>query len=523
MRPYESWQDTHDPAVRLEDAAETGHLATVITALLPALEQFLRFDPSEQTARQRETWTAQLDVPLPQVGAGAEAVLTLLRDVVIPHGLRIGAPGFSGWVTTMPTTIPVAANLAAVVAGAGYQCIQSFNFLEAQALRWLADLVDLPPTYQGLFTSGGSVANLVGLGAARQQAAERLGFDPARDGLETLPKPRIYASTEVHHVVYRAAAVLGLGRRAVITIPTDEALRLDVAALSARLQQDRAAGCTPVAVVANAGTVNTGVVDPIPDLGKFCREQGVWLHVDGAYGLLGMLDPRAAPWYVDLSVADSLTVDPHKWLAVPIGCGAVFVRDGTLLGRAFTLESAAYIEEFQPGYAEADPLTSQFEALGYLFHHFGVEQSAPSRGVQVWAILKELGVEGVRERICRHNGYARHLAQRVQASPMLELLAPVTLSICCFRYVPPSLRGRSDAETTETLNHLNRAVLKQIRARGRCIPSATTIGGAFVLRPCYINPRTTLADVDALVEETETCGADVWAQFANSKERQARS
>jgi glutamate/tyrosine decarboxylase-like PLP-dependent enzyme len=486
------------------------------------LEQFLRFDPPEQTAQQRATWIAQLDEPLPQVGAGAGAVLELLRDVVIPHGIRIGAPGFSGWVTTMPTTIPVAANLAAVVAGAGYQCIQSFNFLEAQALSWLAELVGLPPTYQGLFTSGGSVANLVGLGAARQQAAERLGLDPARDGLETLPKPRIYASTEVHHVVYRAAAVLGLGRRAVVTIPTDEALRLDVVALADRLRQDRAAGCAPVAVVANAGTVNTGAVDPIPDLGKFCREEEVWLHVDGAYGLLGVLDPRAAPWYGDLSVADSLTIDPHKWLAAPIGCGAVFVRDGGLLGRAFTLESAAYIEGSQPGYAEAGPLTSQFDAFGYLFHHFGVEQSAPSRGVQVWAILKELGVEGVRARICRHNSYAHHLAERVQASPVLELLAPVTLSICCFRYVPSALRGRRDTEATETINHLNRAVLKQIRARGRCVPSATTIGGVFAIRPCYINPRTTLADVDVLVEEAEACGAEVWAQFASRKKKQAR-
>jgi aromatic-L-amino-acid/L-tryptophan decarboxylase len=496
-------------AMRTDDATTAG-LSEAIQTLLPALERFLQFAEPERTARERAAWSAQLEEPLPQTGAGAGAVLALLRDVVIPNGLRLGAPGFSGWVATMPTTLPAAANFAGVIAGSGYQCIQAFNLLEAQALHWLAALLGLPPAYQGLFTSGGSVANLVGLGAARQQAAERLGLDPARDGIEALPQPRIYGSTEVHHVVYRAAAVLGLGRRAVVRIPTDEALRIDVTALRERLRRDREAGCTPVAVVANAGTVNTGAVDPITELGELCQEQGIWLHVDGAYGLLGVLDPQTASLYGDLGVADSLVVDPHKWLAAPIGCGAVFVRDWNLLGRAFTLESAAYVEESHPVYAEGAPLNSQFDDFGYLFHHFGVEQSAPSRGVQVWAILKEIGAEGVRARICRHNGYARHLAERVQASPCLELMAPVVLSICCFRYVPPALRGRTDDEATAILNHLNREVLARVRARGRCIPSATTVHGAFVIRPCYINPRTALVDVDALADEVELCGTEAW-------------
>ncbi len=250
--------------------------------------------------------------------------------------------------------------------------------------------------------------------------------------------------------------------------------------------------------------MNTGAVDPIPELAALCRESGIWLHVDGAYGLLGVLDPHVAPLYGDLTEADSLVIDPHKWLAAPIGCGAVFVRDGRLLGRAFTLESAAYVEESQPNYAEGVPLTSQFDDFGYLFHHFGVEQSAPSRGVQVWAILKEIGREGIQARICRHNGYARHLAQRVQSSSMLELMAPVTLSICCFRYVPSPLQGRTDHEAVELLNRLNREVLARVRARGRSVPSATTIRGAFVIRPCYINPRTTLTDVEA-------CGAEAWS------------
>jgi len=498
-----------------KDDASIDGLSSAVNQLLPALEHFTRFDQLEQTAIQRATWSAQLDESLPQVGAGAEAVLTALQNIVIPNGLRVGAPGFSGWVATMPTTIPTAAHLAATVAGPLCVGVQAFNLLEAVALRWLAELLGLPSTYRGIFTPGGSIANLIGLGAARQYAAEQRGRDPARDGLEGLPKPRIYASTEVHHCIHRAAAVLGLGRQAVVTIPTDDSLRIDVDALRQRLQQDLAAGCTPIAVVATAGTTNTGAIDPISDLSALCLEQGIWLHIDGAYGLLGILDPDVAPLYGDLSAVDSLVVGPSKWLATSMGYGSIFVRDGNLLERAFTLEEAVYLEDSQPIYATDAPITSQFDDFGYVFHPFGVEHSLPSRGVEVWAVLKEIGVEGVRTRIRRHNQYARYLAERIHQSEGLELVAPITLSTCCFRYVPKPLRARTDQAATKMLNQLNREVLGRMRARGRCMPSATTIGNAFVIRPCFVNPRTTLGDVDAYVDEAETCGTEVWESLGN--------
>ena len=522
MNRHEPWQDTHDPAMPREEYAETSHLTAAITMLLPALEQFLRFDTPEQTARQRAVWEAQLDEPLPQTGASAEAVLATLRDVVIPHGLRTGAPGFSSFVLTMPTTVPTAAQLAATISGPAAAWIHAYDTLEDLALRWLTELLGLPSTYQGIFTGGGSTANLLGLGAARQYTAERLGVDPAYEGVAVLPQPRIYASTEVHHVVHRAAAVLGLGRSAVVTLPTDDATRLDMAVLRERVKHDRAAGCTPVAVVASAGNVNTGAVDPLPEVAEFCRREHIWLHVDGAYGLFGILDPEVAALYGDLAAADSLAMDPHKWLAVPLGCGAAFVRDGKLLERAFTLQPAAYAEQSMPSHTDDAPLTSQFDDFGHYYIHLGVDQSAPCKGVQVWAVLKEIGVEGVRARICRHNRYARHLAERVQSSPTLELMAPVTLSICCFRYVPPALHGRTDKEATALLNQLNQMVLTRVRARGRCVPSATIINGAFVIRPCYINPRTTLADVDALADEVEFCGTEIWATFDSKGEGQTR-
>jgi aromatic-L-amino-acid/L-tryptophan decarboxylase len=498
-----------------DDAATTG-LSAAVESLLPALERFIHFDQPEETALQRAVWSAQLDEPLPQAGAGAEAVLTTLREVVIPNGLRVGAPGFSGWVATMPTAIPAATHLAATVGGPLCVGVQAFNLLEEVALRWLSDLLGLPSTYRGIFTPGGSVANLIGLGAARQHAAELRGLDPARDGLEGFSKARIYASTEVHHCVHRAAAVLGLGRRAVTMIPTDDAMRMDVEALALQLEEDRKEGCTPVAIVATTGTTGTGAVDPIPRLSDLCREQGIWLHIDGAYGLLGVLDSEIAPLYGELDAADSLVVGPSKWLATSMGYGSVFVRDGDLLERAFALEDAVYLEGSQPIYATDAPVTSQFDDFGYVFHPFGVEHSLPSRGVEVWAVLKEIGAEGVRARVCRHNQYARFLAERVRESTDLELLAPVTLSTCCFRYVPQSLRGRTDRSTIALLNQLNRAVLGRVRARGRCMPSATEVGDAFAIRPCFVNPRTTLDDVEALADEVEACGAEVWVSLDGS-------
>ncbi len=318
------------------DASATTGLTEAVHTVLPALEQFLGFEARDLAATEYERWRAALSEPLPERGTGARSTLEILGRVVIPHGVRIGAPGFSGWVNTTPTIVPTVAAFTASIAGAQRVWLQSFNFLEYLALEWLKQLLGLPPSSQGIFSSGGSVANLIALGAARQWACEQRGIDASRDGLQALQNPRLYASDEVHHVVHRAAAVLGLGRRALVQLPTDDAFRLNVSALRAKLRQDRADGCMPIAVIASAGTVNTGAIDPLREIAQLCRQERVWLHVDGAYGGFGILDPEVRPWFESLSEADSIAVDPHKWLAVPLGCGATFVRDRELLGRAFT-------------------------------------------------------------------------------------------------------------------------------------------------------------------------------------------
>lgn len=491
------------------DPSVTTGLSEAIESLLPALEEFMRFEDQDLAASEYAKWSSSLNEALPERGRGAESTLRILRDVVIPRGLRTGAPGFAGWVTTMPTVVPVAAALSASIAGAQRWWVQPFNVLEHLALEWLKELLSLPASYQGTFNSGGSAANLIALAAARQWACEQHGLDASRDGLEALVKPRLYASNQVHHAVSRAAAVLGLGRRAMIQLPTDRGLRLDIGALRDRLRQDKADGCTPIAVIASAGTVNTGAIDPLGDILQVCRDESVWLHIDGAYGGFGILDPEVAPLFQGLAEADSLAVDPHKWLAVPLGCGATFVRDRALLGRALTLEPAEYLEGAA---SQEETVSSQFDGLGYPFHDFNIEQSARSRGVTVWAALHEMGAEGMRARVTRHNSYARHLAQLVQSSPDLELLAPVTLSICCFRYVPADLQTGTD--NSKTLNSLNREILRRLHREHHHIPSSTEINGQFAIRPCYINPRTTSSDVAGLASAVERIGAETWARFA---------
>jgi aromatic-L-amino-acid decarboxylase len=480
------------------DAGETRRLRDAVARVLPALEVFIRYEGEDRAGRDRDRWRSALDRPLPERGTGLESVLEQLATTVIPYGLRNGAPGFSGWITTSPTTGPAVAAFAAAIAGSQRWWVQPFNFLETLGLRWLAELLGLPSSWQGTFSSGGSTANLVALGAARQYAFERLGIDPARDGVAGAPRWRVYASSEVHHVVTRAAAVLGLGRMSVRTIATDTVGRIRTSELRAALDEDRRASIQPIAIVATAGTVNTGAIDPIAELATIADEREIWLHVDGAYGLFGRLDDRVAPLYEGLERASSVAVDPHKWLAVPLGCGATFVRDRALMGRAFTLEPAEYLE----GAASPGEIGSAFGEFGDLYHDFGVEQSAQSRGVTVWAALAEIGRDGMRARVRRHNDYARQVERRVRADPRLELLAPATLSICCFRYRAPDM-------TDDGLDRLNGKLAQRLRDETPFVPSTTRVGGRLAIRPCFINPRTTLAEVDGLVDAVTRIGDEL--------------
>jgi aromatic-L-amino-acid decarboxylase len=482
----------------MSDAASITDLDKAITALLPALVEFTRFEGTDR-AVPRSDWLGLIDEPLPQEGSGAAEVLRLLSDVVVRRGLRTGHPGFSGWVTTSPTTIGTVADLAQTVASSQRWWIQPGNHLDSMAVEWMIDLLGFPRTFVGQFTSGGSTANLVGLGAARQHAGERLGVDAAREGIASIPNPRVYASVQAHHVVGRALGVLGMGRANVRSIPLATDRRIDVAILRAALEEDMRAGDTPVAIVGNAGDVNTGLIDPLAEMATLAREFGIWFHVDGAYGGFGILDERVRDRYGDPGQYDSFAVDPHKWLAAPVGTGMVICRDGDLLGRSFTIETGGYDRgRERKDFEENDP-ESPWESIGRGTPDWGVEFSTPSRGIAVWAILKEIGAAGITDRIVRHNNCARLVADRARASEELELMADPELSIVCFRYTPTGVSGAA-------LDEFNQQILEELRRRGDSLPSGTWLDAGFAIRPCFINPRTGLDDAARLVDEVVEIG-----------------
>ena len=267
------------------DPAETLHVDAAVGKLLPALEQFLAFSEPDRVIADRDRWMAALDRPLPSNGAGLETVLDELSEWVVPYGLRTPHPAFSGYIIGRATTAGIAAGIAAQVAGHFRHFLTSLNFLEQLSLDWVADLCGIRPGSAGVYSSGGSSANLLAIGAARQAAFESIGVDPAGDGLPAGPRPRIYGGAEVHHTIHRAAGVLGLGRHAFTPVESDAAGRLVPTALDRRIRADRARRILPVAIVAVAGSTSTGAIEPIDEIADIAAEHGVWFHVDGAYGL----------------------------------------------------------------------------------------------------------------------------------------------------------------------------------------------------------------------------------------------
>jgi aromatic-L-amino-acid decarboxylase len=367
--------------------------------------------------------------------------------------------------------------------------VSAFNLLEDVSLRWLAEACGLDGSVTGVYSSGGSVANLLALGAARQSAFDRRGVDVGRDGLPPGVRSRIYASSEAHHTIQRAAAVLGLGRDAVRSVPVDARQRIQVDRLAEMIGADVAAGVVPVAIVGVAGTTNTGAIDPLDDLADLAERYDTWFHVDGAYGLPAAGVDGLAERFTGLRRAQSWIVDPHKWLATGVGCAATYVRDAQALNRSFTQTPAPYLA--MPG---SGAVASPFEEFGVHYDDLGVELSAPPRGVLVWAVLREIGRDGLGERIRRHVGYARRLTELARDHPRLEALTEPELSVACLRYRPPG--PISGAE----LDALNEELLRRLWRTTGYLPSSTVVDGRFAIRPCFIGVRHTEADVVGLAD-----------------------
>ena len=478
------------------DEAACGSLSESLQVIGSALDEYLRFEHGDAITRANQ-WQSDLNQPLPEHGIGIDALLAELAKDVIPNGAQIPYAGCTAYITTGATSAGVLATLAGSVAAPQRYSLTAFNFLEELSLDWMAQLFSLPADMKGLYSSGGSVANLVALGAARQWAYEKIGVDPSADGV-TQPGI-IYATEASHRTIHRSAAVLGLGRNSVVTIASDTSGKMILASLKSALQESCEKGLMSIAIVANAGVTSTGAIDPLRQVGDLAREFGCWFHVDGAYGLPGILDKSKQPLYDGLELADSVIVDPHKWLGAPVGIGATFVRDRALLSRAFAQGESDYLE----GSVTDEKAEHSMDHFGVPYFDLGVELSAPARGAVVWALIREIGAQGLRDRICRHNAMARWLADQAIEHPNLELLLEPTLSICCFRY---------RAEGIDDLNEFNRQVYRAVVRKGLCIPSTAMVDGQFAIRPCFIGARTTQQQAEELLADVLEFGQKLHAK-----------
>ena len=486
-----------------QEKAETRRLQELLAKIGSGLDEFQKFDHPDALAR-RESWQAKLGIDVPEQGIGIDAVTKQLLEDVIPNGSPVARPGFTSFITTGATTASALATAAASIASPQRYLLTAFNYLEELSLDWMAQMFGLGDM-KGIYSSGGSVANLVALGAARQSAFEKTGRDPARDGLNRTVA--VYASSECHHTIQRAGGVLGIGRRAIRPIACDEQGRMRIDQLRRAIERDLSAGILPMAIVANAGTTNTGAIDPLPETVQVAQEFDIWLHVDGAYGLPGVLDPRLAQLYRGLDQVDSIIVDPHKWLGSSVGVAATFVHDRSLLERAFTQEPADYLEGSVEQTAErASRIEHSLDDFGVPYFNYGVELSAPCRGVIVWALIREIGVEGLRERIMRHNDMARRIADYCKTHANLELLLEPTLSICCFRYVAPGVQD---------LDRLNQRLHRRLVRGNLHMPSTTRVHGQLALRPCFVGALAGEAQVDGLLQAVLDIGAELAAEEEN--------
>ena len=464
-----------------------GHAAVELAArYLETRRERPVFQPMPARVRQ-----LLLRQALPESGQPVEALLAFYERNILPYPMGNDHPRFYAWVNSGPAPIGVLADfLTALSSSSCANGDHAAIYEERCVVRWLMELVGFPlEGSMGILVEGGSLASLYGLAAARYWAAITDGWNVRKQGLQYHHRPLVlYVSAEGHSCLVKSAELLGLGAPHVI--PVDEDYRMDVRALATVVAQDRKAGLRPFCVAATAGTVSTGAIDPLDELASYCEEEGLWLHVDGAMGIFGILDPERSHLYAGVERAHSLALDPHKWFAVPIDCSCAVVRDGNLLREAFSLV---------PPYLRVE----EGKGFGGLpgFAEYGFKQTQRNLALKLAWVMQYAGRAGLAQMVTQHNALAQHLATLIDDAGDLERLAPVALCIVCFRYVPEELRG-DDVR----LNALNKRIMETVQERGNSFLHSTMLQGRLALRACIMHYDTTAADIAALVEEIRSVG-----------------
>jgi len=478
--------------------AEMHELSTRVTQLVTEYFSEVSNLPVFPETRGGDT-IARIGSTLPFAGAPLEELLDDCRTI-IANSRHNGHPRFFGYVASPATPPGAFADLIASALNANQTSWRSgpaATEIELTVINWLAELIgygraDLPA--HGLLTSGGSMANLTALLMAHRSKSEP---DVASKGLWNSATPMtIYASDQIHMSIPKAADILGLGRAQVRLIPSDDRFRMDLTALRRTISGDLESGLKPFCLVGSAGTVNTGAVDTLDELADVASEFNLWFHIDGAYGALAALDETRRPLFRGLERADSVSLDPHKWLYVPIDSGCLLFRDEARARAAFSFEGADYIKVHEQNEAEA-----------FAFWNYGPELSRRFRALKIWLTLRYYGARRIARTITEDNAMAAYLGEQVEAATDFELLAAPELSICCFRYVPPQFQSQVqsnndpvDATADVELDQLNTRIMNAVQRGGRAYLSSATIRGKFALRACITNFRTTRADIDQTLE-----------------------
>ncbi len=434
------------------------------------LSEYLDRMPNGPVARPVPTEHRKylVEMPLPMEATPLHAVVNDIARDVFPFPMGNNHPDFFGWVNSpaLPSSILGAllgAGFNASVAGGDHAGV----YIEHAVLRWIKEMLELDPSWGSVLTSGGSGANLIGLATARNELLLRTGWDVREKGLSGAPHIVVYATEEGHSSLIKAIELLGVGRNAIRFVPLGVDGRMDVGALQSMIERDRPeAGI----VCASAGTVNSGAVDPLSDIADLAALHGLWFHVDGAYGAVGRIVPSLRHLYRGLERADSLSVDPHKWLYVAVDCGCALVRNSAAMRRAFSLV---------PPY-----LRDSSDVLPW-FSEYTFEQTRPFRALKLWTALRERGLAWYRDALASDVHRAAELARLVNASRDFELAAPVELGIVAFRCVPRDICG-----DPPRIDQLNSDLPRQIQLDGRMFLTGSTMWGRPILRACFVNFRT---------------------------------
>jgi len=430
---------------------------------------------------------------LPEDGADAASLFSDVTPLLFDYSLHNGHPKFLGYITSSAAPLGALADLlaSAVNANVGKWDLSPIaSEIESQAVRWLADLIGYDVDCSGVMVSGGNMANILGFIAGRTAKAP---WDMREVGNYGDPrKMTAYVSAETHTWIQKAADICGLGADSIRWIDTDAEGRMRLDKLKAQVAEDRDDGCLPFLVVATAGSVSTGVVDPVRELAQLCREENLWLHADGAYGAPAAVLPEAPEDLRSLRLADSVALDPHKWLYCPLEAACILTRDADALKNAFA---------FYPQYY----MLGEEKDEGTNFYQLGMQNSRGFRALKVWLALRAAGRKGYEESIREDVRLAERLFDNVGAHREFEP-GSVHLSITTFRFVPADIQGNHSDETEAYLNKLNQALLAEIQSGGQLYVSNAVIDGRYLLRACIVNFRTTRDDIDMLPEDIAAIG-----------------